>query len=112
MIGPLREGNIMVTADDIRARVREADERRIKARGDRAADVADARAALASARAALVDAEAAFAQTVKSALDVMSATELAEFVDVPPAELMAAPSRPARRAARSRKKAPAAKSGE
>ena len=97
---------MVVTAEDIRARVREADERRIEDRGNRAAEVAGAHTDLTVARSALADAEARFAQTVKAALDVMSPGELAEFVGLPQGELASVPGRaPMRRTVRPRKKA-------
>lgn len=99
---------LMVTVDEIRARVQAADEARIAVRAERAAEVAGKHNQLIELRAALANGEAAFKTSTAAALEVMSVDELAEFSGVPKGDVQgqAAPKATAvkARSTRSRKK--------
>lgn len=77
----------MVTADEIRARVKAADEARIANRADRAATVADVYSRRAEVLAELERIETQLTASVRSATEVMTFDELVTFVDVPRAGL-------------------------
>jgi hypothetical protein len=77
----------MVTANEIRARIQAADEKRIALRTERATSVAELHQQVADKTAELAALTAALSDATRSALEVMSVDELAEFADVPRAEL-------------------------
>lgn len=89
----------MATSEEIRARVKAADEARISVRADRAALVAEIHGRRAAALQELKTIEIDFAASVRAAAEVMSVDELAEFSLVPRTELPVKP-RPARTAVR------------
>ncbi len=77
----------MVTADEIRARILAADEKRIALRTERATSVADLHQQVADKRAELAALSEALSDATRAALEVMSVDELAEFADLPRSEL-------------------------
>jgi len=77
----------MVAADEIRARIQAADEKRIALRTERATSVAELHQQVADKTAELTALTTALRDATRSALEVMSVEELAEFADVPRAEL-------------------------
>ena len=77
----------MVTADEIRARILAADEKRIALRTERATSVADLHQQVADKRAELAALAEALSDATRAALEVMSVDELAEFADLPRSEL-------------------------
>lgn len=77
----------MVTTDEIRKRVEDADRDRIKRRADAAEAIATAVEQRTKARAALAELEASIAAQVKDSEAVMSLDELAEFTGIPVTEL-------------------------
>jgi endonuclease/exonuclease/phosphatase (EEP) superfamily protein YafD len=88
----------MVTTDEIRKRVEDADRDRVKRRADAAEAIATAVEQRTMARAALAELEASIAAQVKQSEAVMSLAELAQFTGIPVTEL-----RSTSRGARSRK---------
>ena len=77
----------MVTAEEIRARIQAADEKRIVLRAERATSVAELHRQVAEKTAELAALTVALGDATRGALEVMSVDELAEFADVPRAEL-------------------------
>ena len=77
----------MVTADEIRARILAADEKRIALRTERATSVADLHQQVADKRAELTALTEALSDATRAALEVMSVDELAEFADLPRTEI-------------------------
>ena len=77
----------MVTTNEIRKRVEDADRDRIKRRADAAEAIAAAVEQRTKARAALAELEASIAAQVKESEAVMSLDELAKFTGLPLAEL-------------------------
>lgn len=77
----------MATADEIRARVKTADEARIASRADRAAAVAEVHGRRAAALTELERIEADLTTAVRSATEVMTLDELIAFADVPRTDL-------------------------
>ena len=77
----------MVTADEIKARVKAADEARIASRADRAAAVAEAHSRRAAALTELKRVEAELTAAVNAATEVMTFDELVAFSDVPRTDL-------------------------
>ena len=77
----------MVTADEIRKRVEEADRARVQSRADAAAAIATAFEQRTKVRAELAELEAAIAAQVKASEAVMTLGELAEFTGIPVTEL-------------------------
>lgn len=77
----------MVTAEEIRARILAADEKRIALRTERATSVADLHQQVADKRAELAALSEALGDATRAALEVMSVDELAEFSDLPRSEL-------------------------
>ena len=77
----------MVTAEEIRARILAADEKRIALRTERATSVADLHQQVADKRAELAALSEALSDATRAALEVMSVDELAEFSDLPRSEL-------------------------
>lgn len=77
----------MVTADEIRARILAADEKRIALRTERATSVADLHQQVADKRTELAALSEALSDATRAALEVMSVDELAEFADLPRSEL-------------------------
>ena len=88
----------MVTTDEIRKRVEEADRARQESRADAAAAIAIAVEERTKVRAELAALEASIATQISASATVMSLDELAEFTGIPMAEL-----RGNDRAARTRK---------
>ena len=77
----------MVTAEEIRARILAADEKRIALRTERATSVADLHQQVADKRAELAALSEALSDATRAALEVMSVDELVEFSDLPRSEL-------------------------
>lgn len=77
----------MVTADEIRARILAADEKRIALRTERATSVADLHQQVADKKVELASLTEALSDATRTALEVMSVDELAEFADLPRSEL-------------------------
>lgn len=77
----------MVTADEIRARIQAADEKRIVLRAERATRVAELHQQVADKQSELAALTAALSDATRNALEVMSIDELAEFADLPRTEL-------------------------
>lgn len=77
----------MTTADEIRARVKAADEARIESRADRAAAVAEAHGRRAVARATLDQLDTDLTAAVRAAAEVMTLDELVDFAGVPRSDL-------------------------
>ncbi len=77
----------MVTADEIRARILAADEKRIALRTERATSVADLHQQVADKKAELASLTEALGDATRTALEVMSVDELAEFADLPRSEI-------------------------
>ena len=77
----------MAIADEIRARVKQADEARIETRAERAATVALAHSQRAELLAQLAVVEADLQSSVRSAIEVMTLDELIEFSGVPRADI-------------------------
>ncbi len=77
----------MSTADEIRARVKQADEVRIESRADRAATVADVHGRRAALFAQLADLDAELGTSVRAAFEVMTLDELVDFAGVPRADV-------------------------
>jgi len=73
----------MSTADEIRARVKKADEARIENRADRAATVADVHGRRAALLTQLAELDAELGTSVRDALQVMTLDELVDFAGVP-----------------------------
>lgn len=69
----------MVSADDIRRRVQEADQKKIQERADSAAAVAETINDLAAAEAALASSREKVAEAITDAQRVMNLAELAQF---------------------------------
>lgn len=87
-LGLTREGYTdMVTADQIRARIQAADEKRIVLRAEWATSVAELHQQVADKQAELAALTAALGDATRNALEVMSVDELAEFADLPRTEL-------------------------
>ncbi|MFV0535679.1 MAG: hypothetical protein ACK5MR_18825 [Cumulibacter sp.] len=69
----------MVTAEEIRRRVQEADQKKIHERANAAADVAEAITTLTEAETALDTARAKLADSITTAQNLMNLAELATF---------------------------------
>lgn len=77
----------MSITDEIRARVKKADEARITSRAERAATVATVHLRRAELLTQLTEVETELETSVRSAMQVMTVDELVEFAGVPRADV-------------------------
>lgn len=92
----------MSTADEIRARVKQADEARIESRAERAATVALVHNQRAELLAQLSEVDAELKKSVRAAVEVMTLDELVEFSGVPRADVRGGKVLPAATAVKAR----------
>ena len=95
----------MVTAEEIRARVEEADKARISQRADAAARVAESVRRRAELAAALAEQDAVVAGALADARSLLTDDELVEFTGLSPADLPDRSTKGGRRGSRGARKA-------
>lgn len=96
---------MMVTAEEIRARVEEADKARISQRADAAARVAESVRRRAELAAALAEQDAVVAGALADARALLTDDELVEFTGLSPADLPDRSAKSGRRGSRGARKA-------